>query len=134
MTPMLAAILSEHRTRIGGELDQLVFPGRDGKYMTSDVLVGEFRKTLKKAGLRRIRWHDLRHTYAGLMFAFGESYIYVQKQMGHSQPSTTMNKYGHLLAHISTGVSIQLDTLIFEDEMKTTKSVQNDVGIKEQNI
>jgi hypothetical protein len=56
------------------------------------------------------------------------------KKMGHSQPSTTMNKYGHLLAHISTGVSIQLDTLIFEDEMKTTKSVQNDVGIKEQNI
>jgi integrase len=90
MTPMLAAILSEHRTRIGGELDQLVFPGRDGKYMKSDVLVGEFRKTLKKSGIRRIRWHDLHHTYAGLMFALGESYIYVQKN--GSQPAKHYNE------------------------------------------
>jgi integrase len=40
-------------------------------------------KALAKAGLRRIRIHDLRHIYASLLIQNGESSAYVRDQLGH---------------------------------------------------
>ena len=54
-------------------------------------------KLLEKAGLRRIRIHDLRHTYASLLIAQGESLAYVMDQMGHHSIKVTVDHYGHLV-------------------------------------
>src|SRR5256884_6064793 len=50
---------------------------------------------LEKAGLRRIRFHDLRHTFASLLIQNGESLAYVKDQMGHSSLQVTVDVYGH---------------------------------------
>lgn len=50
----------------------------------------------KTAGLRRIRIHDLRHTYASLLIHAGESLAYVRDQLGHHSISVTVDIYGHL--------------------------------------
>jgi len=42
-----------------------------------------FRACLKEAKLREIPFHALRHTYASLLIANGESLAYVKEQMGH---------------------------------------------------
>ena len=55
-----------------------------------------FNKALKKAGLRRIRIHDLRHTYASLLIQAGESLAYVRDQLGHHSIKVTVDIYGHL--------------------------------------
>ena len=52
-------------------------------------------KTLEKAGLRRIRIHDLRHTFATRLIANGESLAYVKEQMGHSSIQVTVDIYHH---------------------------------------
>ncbi|WP_280740300.1 tyrosine-type recombinase/integrase [Paenibacillus maysiensis] len=52
--------------------------------------------TLKKHGLRRIRYHDLRHSYASLLLANGISMKEIQEWLGHSNYSTTANIYSHL--------------------------------------
>ena len=56
-----------------------------------------FFKILEKAGLRRIRFHDLRHSYASLLIQNGEPLAYVKEQLGHSSIKITVDVYGHLV-------------------------------------
>ena len=52
---------------------------------------------LSKAGLRRIRIHDARHTYASLLLQAGEPIAYVKDQLGHSSIQVTVDVYGHFI-------------------------------------
>ena len=54
-----------------------------------------FKRCLKKAGLREMRLHDLRHSYASLLLSQGTSPVYVKEQMGHFSISITVDIYGH---------------------------------------
>jgi len=56
-----------------------------------------FFKCLEKAGLRRIRFHELRHTFASLLIQNGESLAYIKDQLGHSSIKLTVDVYGHLV-------------------------------------
>ena len=49
-------------------------------------------------GLRRIRLHDLRHTFGSLLIQAGAHLAYVRDQMGHSSIKITVDTYGHLMA------------------------------------
>ena len=60
-----------------------------------NVKLRVFHKCLTKAGLRRIRFHDLRHTYATLLLMQGESPAYVRDQLGHASIKMTVDIYGH---------------------------------------
>lgn len=80
------------------ELPAWVFVNESGNPVDPD----NFRKRvwpkiLAKAGLRTIRIHDLRHTYASLLIQHGESLAYVQEQMGHHSIRVTVDTYGHLV-------------------------------------
>jgi len=55
-----------------------------------------FDKALNKAGLRKIRVHGLRHTYASLLIKNGEFLAYVRDQLGHHSIKITVDIYGHL--------------------------------------
>ena len=60
-------------------------------------LIPAFReKLLEKNGLRRIRFHDLRHSCASLLLANGVPMKQIQEWLGHSDFSTTANVYAHL--------------------------------------
>jgi len=48
---------------------------------------------LEKAGLKKIRFHDLRHTFATLLIQNGEPIAYVQEQLGHSSIKLTVDTY-----------------------------------------
>ena len=56
-----------------------------------------FYRALAMAGLRRVRFHDLRHTYASLLIQQGESLAYVRDQLGHHSIQITVDTYGHLV-------------------------------------
>ena len=51
---------------------------------------------LEKHGLKRIRFHDLRHSCASLLYANGVALKEIQEWLGHSNISTTSNIYTHL--------------------------------------
>ena len=57
----------------------------------------QFLPCLEHAGLRRFRFHDLRHTFGSLLIRDGASLVYVKEQMGHSSIQITVNTYGHLI-------------------------------------
>jgi integrase len=54
-------------------------------------------KLLAKAGLRNIRIHDLRRTFASLLIQNGESLAYVKEQLEQHSIKITVNTYGHLV-------------------------------------
>ncbi len=56
-----------------------------------------FYGLLRRAEIRKIRFHDLRHTFASLLIQHGESLAYVKEQMGHSSIQVTVDLYGHLI-------------------------------------
>jgi integrase len=64
---------------------------------------------LAKAGLRRIRFHDLRHTFASLLLQNGESLVYVKEQLGHSSIQVTVDTYGHLIPGANRAAVDRLD-------------------------
>jgi len=68
-------------------------------------------KVLAKAGLRWIRIHDLRHTFASLLIQQGESLAYVKEQMGHHSIRVTVDTYGHLMPGGNKAAVDRLDTL-----------------------
>ena len=56
------------------------------------------KKACKSAGLRFRNPHDLRHTYATILLMAHQSPAYVQKQLGHSSISITVDTYGHWIS------------------------------------
>jgi len=56
-----------------------------------------FYKVLEKAKMRRIRIHDLRHTYASLRLGAGHNIKDIQEQLGHHSVAFTLDVYGHLM-------------------------------------
>ena len=63
----------------------LVFTSKNGKFLDADNMIKRrFHKVLDIAGVSRIRFHDLRHTYASLLLAKNLNIKYIQKQMGHA--------------------------------------------------
>jgi integrase len=80
------------------DVPEWVFCSETGGLLDPDNLRKRvFQVLLKKAGLRRIRFHDLRHTFASLLLQQGESPVYVKEQMGHSSIQVTVDLYGHLI-------------------------------------
>jgi len=74
----------------------LMFPTGVGTPDDPGNLRKDFLRTLERAGLPMIRFHDLRHTAASIMLNRGVPAIVVSKRLGHAKPSTTLDIYGHL--------------------------------------
>jgi integrase len=69
-----------------------------------------FYGLLTKARIRKVRFHDLRHTFASLLLQNGESPVYVKEQMGHSSIQVTVDLYGHLIPGGNKQAVDRLDT------------------------
>jgi integrase len=54
-----------------------------------------FWRALSLAGLRRVRFHDFRHSFGSLLIEQGEDLNYVKEQLGHHSITLTVDVYGH---------------------------------------
>ncbi len=124
MSPQLAEILKTLRTeqkkealaKGWGEVPELIFVNEEGRLINAfNLRPRVFHRALEKAGLRRIRIHDLRHTFASLLIQQGESLAYVRDQLGHSSIQITVDIYGHLEPGKNRQAVAQLD-----DDVSTT--------------
>ncbi len=74
----------------------LVYVNEIGEIIKPGFLTSHFASVLKANNMPRIRFHDLRHTCASLLFAQGVSLKEIQAWLGHSTIGTTANIYTHL--------------------------------------
>jgi len=77
--------------------DDLVFAGELGRYLDGSALRRRYKDALGRAGLRPLRFHDLRHTFGTRMIAKADIRR-VQEWMGHADIQTTM-RYLHYAPH-----------------------------------
>lgn len=73
-----------------------VYVNEIGELINPDYISTEFPKFLRKHGLRKIRFHDTRHSCASLLLRNGVSMKQIQAWLGHSDYGTTANLYAHL--------------------------------------
>ncbi len=114
LSPKLREALELHKINGLVSPHDLVFCNRSGGPLEPRYVVKhQFFPALARAGLRRIRFHDLRHTFATLLIHQGENVKFIQNQMGHASITTTMNVYGHLLPETHREAGAKLDRQVF---------------------
>ena len=92
------------------EIPVWIFPNKDGNLADSDHWRRRvFYTVIEKTGLRKIRIHDIRHTYASLLIQAGESLAYIRDQLGHHSISITVDTYGHLTPGANKAAVDRLD-------------------------
>ena len=92
-----------------GEVVETIFH-RGDKPMEQNYIRRVFKRLLPKAGLREIRFHDIRHTFASLLLSDGASPVYVKEQLGHSSIKMTVDIYGHLIPSSNRDMVNRMDT------------------------
>jgi len=114
MSPKLKEALEIHRITSSINAYDLIFVNKEGNPLDPDNIVKrEYQSALRMAGLRTIRFHDLRHTYTSLLIAQGENIKFIQSQLGHASIQTTMDRYGHILPNTNRGAGERLDKMVF---------------------
>jgi len=122
LTPVLLDTLKQHRTRQNEEkLKAEKYHNQDSIFATPigtwvdpwNITKRVFHPALKSAGLRQIRFHDLRHTCASLLTAQNESPKYIQTHLRHASIEMTFDRYGHLFPDSNREAVSRLDETIF---------------------
>jgi integrase len=105
---------AEHRLRLGSAYADhgLVFADELGGPVHPNTLGYRFKGLIARAGVPRIRFHDLRHTSATLMLANGEHPKIVQERLGHADISMTLNRYSHVTMDMQRDAADRLDALV----------------------
>jgi len=75
----------------------LVVRSEDGAPIHPHSLSQAFARTIKQAGLRRIRLHDLRHTHATIAIKAGVPVKVISERLGHESPAFTLKQYAHVV-------------------------------------
>lgn len=76
--------------------DHFVVSAFGGEPVNPNTILKQFLYDSKLAGMKRIRFHDLRHTHATIMLEIGENSKVVSERLGHSNVSITLDKYSHV--------------------------------------
>ena len=104
----LVELLKEHRkvTKLRGNL---VFSSPEGEMLCRDNVKRDLPRACRKAGLREVGWHALRHTYASHLTMLGVPLKMVQELLGHATMEMTM-RYAHLAPDVKKQAVQLLDS------------------------
>lgn len=90
----------------------LVFANRNGDPTQARRVIEQFHDALRDAGLRRIRFHDLRHSCATLLLVQGVSPRVVMEVLGHSEIALTMNAYSHVVPELQREAARSMQAIL----------------------
>lgn len=124
LSPSLITMLKKHKIKyfekqlkygVGKNKNDYVVCQKNGQPYKPFSFTKKFRTFLDKNNLRHIRLHDLRHTNASVMLSQGISPKVAQQRLGHSDFSTTMNIYSHVMKSMETEAAQKLDDVLFHN-------------------
>lgn len=116
----VAALRAHRATQAEGRLalgagyqdEALVFARADGTPLHPEAVSEAFARAVKAAGLRRIRLHDLRHTWATLALQAGVNPKVVSDRLGHATVSFTLDTYSHVMPGLQEEAAMTVAALV----------------------
>jgi len=94
---MLVSELKKWRLACPSNDHDVIFPSPEGSLSQHDnVIKRHFNSALRRAKLRHVSFHSLRHTNASIRIHAGQNIKYLSTQLGHSSIKITLDIYGHL--------------------------------------
>ena len=90
----------------------LVFTTTIGTALDGGKVTRGVQEKLARAGLPKLRFHDLRHTFASLLLAQGLHPRIVMETLGHSQIRLTMNTYSHVMPAMQREAADRMDAIL----------------------
>jgi integrase len=115
--------------QFSGKSDGLIFASGEGKHIDPDQFDEDiFAPIREKAGLGSVRFHDLRHFFASMLIAQGESAKYVCDQLGHASVQITFDTYGHLFPQAKMEASEKFEERMLRarEEASVSKLLANE--------
>jgi integrase len=106
LDPATTALLQRHREcqareheALGDGYDErgLVICAEDGRPIHPQSFSQAFDRAVARAGVRRIRLHDLRHTHATIAVKAGVPVKVISERLGHESPAFTLKQYAHVV-------------------------------------
>lgn len=92
-----------------------LFSDAYGQPFRPDSISQRWIRFTKRTELKKIRFHDLRHTSATLLISQGVHAKIIQERLGHSKIGTTMDTYGHVLQEAEQSAATHFETLFEKD-------------------
>ncbi|QSF43304.1 tyrosine-type recombinase/integrase [Paenibacillus tianjinensis] len=117
--------LTDHFNQVLAEKSKYNESYIDNNYIICDELghslsTSNFHKfwtrKLEATGVRKIRFHDLRHTCASLMFSAGVHPKVVQEMLGHSSIKVTLDMYSHMMPNMQADAATAMENLLSQTE------------------
>jgi len=105
--------------------NDLIFPSKIGTSLDASNLRLDFNRVIARAGVPKVRFHDLRHTAASLMLNNGIPVIVVSRILGHSKPSITLDIYGHLYNEMQGEAARLMDDLVSPIKVSLPRDILN---------
>jgi integrase len=122
LDPETVAVLRRHRAR---QLEErmawgeawaetgLVFTREDGKALHPHTVSQAFGRSVARADVPAIRFHDLRHTHATLLLGAGVHPKVVQERLGHASIQITLDTYSHVMPGMQADAAVKVGALVF---------------------
>lgn len=88
--------------------------------LTGDRLAYRLEQAAKKAGVKKIRLHDLRHSHAALLIKLDVNILAISKRLGHKDIKTTLNIYGHLYKEHAEEIAQKIENEFFGRQKAVT--------------
>jgi len=132
LPPSLAIVLRRHRAEQEAQRamlektitdDDFVFAHPNGTPWDPSTITHAFGRIIRKAGLPRVRLHDLRHTHATLMLKAGVHPKIVSERLGHANIGITLDLYSHVLPGLQQAAAKR-----FDDLLESATQGREDVG------
>ena len=105
IAPFVVNVLHEHkreqkklRLKAGPAWinSNLVFTNALGEHLKHVTVYNHYKRIVKKIGISKARFHDLRHSYAVAALQAGDDIKTVQENLGHHTAAFTLDVYGHV--------------------------------------
>lgn len=92
-----------------------MFCGPTGEPLDPESVAKTFARRVARSGVKRIRFHDLRHTHVAHLIAAGQDALVISKRLGHASVSFTYDKYGHLMPKADSDAATAVAALVDGD-------------------